>query len=100
MSRCRKGLAGFVDYPFSALSSFPRHPQIPRLLTSHLSHPSSFAPVGFSIDSHPQDNLAIGLSRIQHPVRLMNIREIEDIGRFTDPIPFLDMLYNLLQRHI
>lgn len=79
--------------PFSPLS-----PAYPALLPS-------FAPVGYRnillfIGSDSQNKFAVSFARIQHPMRLMDIRETVDVGWFGDPISVLDMAYNFLQRHI
>ncbi len=68
----------------------------------YLSHPPSLqsALVSTRINSHPQNKLAIRLSRVQHPMRLMDILKIVDMKWVGIPIPILDMPYNLLQRHI
>ena len=50
--------------------------------------------------SHPQYKFTVRIPRIQHPMRLMDIRKIKNTSRFGNPISVLDMPYNFLQRDI
>lgn len=50
--------------------------------------------------SHPQYKFTIRIPRIQHPMRLMDIRKIVNMRRFSNPVSILDMPYNILQWYI
>ena len=57
------------------------------------------------VDSHPQDKFAVGLIRIQHSTRPMDICKILDVRRvdmrwFGNPIPLLDVLCSIVQQHV